>query len=125
MFPAVERAEILLVIEIIDTLDEPLDGRLLQYLLRGPVADGGQWDMVVNLVEKYGLVRVLRRPRSGFPKGLPARAGPSSRLPGLVPREELRFVTRSTVGVSPTNNPFSGNVNWLITAKLRHAALTL
>lgn len=44
------------VIEIIDTVDEPLDGRLVQSLLAGPVGDGGQWDMVVNLVEKYGLV---------------------------------------------------------------------
>lgn len=41
---------------IIDTLDEPLDGRLLQSLLSDPVGDGGQWDMVANVVEKYGLV---------------------------------------------------------------------
>lgn len=44
--------------EVIDTVDEPLDGRLVQYLLTAPVGDGGQWDMVVNLVEKYGLVRI-------------------------------------------------------------------
>jgi bleomycin hydrolase len=41
---------------VIDTVDEPLDGRLLQSLLASPVGDGGQWDMVANLVEKYGLV---------------------------------------------------------------------
>lgn len=42
--------------QILDTLDEPLNGRLLQQLLAGPVSDGGQWDMVANLVGKYGLV---------------------------------------------------------------------
>lgn len=35
---------------ILDTLDEPLDGRLLQSLLAAPINDGGQWDMVANLV---------------------------------------------------------------------------
>lgn len=41
---------------IIDTADQPLDERLVQRLLADPVSDGGQWDMVYNLVEKYGLV---------------------------------------------------------------------
>ena len=31
---------------VIDTVDEPLDGRLLQSLVLSPVGDGGQWDMV-------------------------------------------------------------------------------
>ena len=42
--------------QIIDTKDEDLDGRLVQELLGSPVSDGGQWDMVANLVKKYGLV---------------------------------------------------------------------
>lgn len=41
---------------IIETADEPLDERLVQRLLADPISDGGQWDMVYNLVEKYGLV---------------------------------------------------------------------
>ncbi|CAI6326927.1 unnamed protein product [Periconia digitata] len=41
---------------ILDTASEPLDGRIVQELLTSPVSDGGQWDMVANLVEKYGLV---------------------------------------------------------------------
>jgi bleomycin hydrolase len=41
---------------IIDTLDEEQDSRLLKWLLQGPFADGGQWDMAVALVEKYGVV---------------------------------------------------------------------
>lgn len=47
---------------IIDTVDEPLDSRLVSYLLRDPVSDGGQWDMIINLVNKYGLV-----PQEVFP----------------------------------------------------------
>ena len=43
--------------QILDTVDEELDGRLVQALMAAPVGDGGQWDMVANLVEKYGLVR--------------------------------------------------------------------
>ncbi|KAJ6259407.1 hypothetical protein Dda_6309 [Drechslerella dactyloides] len=42
--------------QIIDTTDEPVDSRILAELLKAPVNDGGQWDMVVNLVERYGVV---------------------------------------------------------------------
>lgn len=42
--------------QILDTVQEDLEGRLVQTLLASPVGDGGQWDMVANLVEKYGLV---------------------------------------------------------------------
>ena len=41
---------------ILDTLDEPLDGRLVAYLLTDPIGDGGQWDMFKSLVKKYGVV---------------------------------------------------------------------
>lgn len=42
--------------QIIDTSSEDLEGRLVQRLLDDLISDGGQWDMVYNLVEKYGLV---------------------------------------------------------------------
>ncbi|GMA63923.1 C1 family peptidase [Alicyclobacillus fastidiosus] len=41
---------------ILDTLDEDTDSRIVQWLLQAPLQDGGQWDMFVNLVEKYGVV---------------------------------------------------------------------
>ncbi|MDO4404268.1 MAG: C1 family peptidase [Atopobiaceae bacterium] len=41
---------------IIDTLDEPLNGRLVSFILHDPVGDGGQWDMFRSLVKKYGVV---------------------------------------------------------------------
>ena len=39
-----------------DFVPPPLDSRLVHELLSNPVNDGGQWDMVANLVTKYGLV---------------------------------------------------------------------
>lgn len=41
---------------ILDTLDEETNGRLVAWLLTNPLNDGGQWDMFVNLVKKYGVV---------------------------------------------------------------------
>lgn len=41
---------------VIALADRPVDDRLLQYVLSTAVGDGGQWDMFVNLVVKYGLV---------------------------------------------------------------------
>lgn len=41
--------------QVLDTVGEDLDSRLVQRLLESPVSDGGQWDMVFNLVDKYGL----------------------------------------------------------------------
>lgn len=41
---------------VYDTRELPLDSREVQHLLKDPMCDGGQWDMVVNLVEKYGVV---------------------------------------------------------------------
>lgn len=38
------------------TLNEETDGRLINWLVMNPIQDGGQWDMFVNLVKKYGVV---------------------------------------------------------------------
>lgn len=40
---------------------EPVDGRLVQFLLSNPTNDGGQWDMLVNLIGQF--IPVI--PRSG------------------------------------------------------------
>jgi bleomycin hydrolase len=49
---------------ILNTLDEDQDSRLFRWLLRGPFGDGGQWDMAVALVEKYGVVPKAAMPES-------------------------------------------------------------
>lgn len=41
---------------ILETAHMPVDDRLIATLMSSPVNDGGQWDMICNLVQKYGLV---------------------------------------------------------------------
>ena len=48
---------------ILSTLDEKFDSRIIMWLLESPIQDGGQWDMFVNLMEKYGIV-----PQSAMPE---------------------------------------------------------
>ncbi|MCC8181726.1 MAG: C1 family peptidase [Clostridiales bacterium] len=50
---------------ILDTLEEPTGGRLVSFLLQAPVGDGGQWDMLCNLVRKYGVV-----PKAAYPESV-------------------------------------------------------
>ncbi|KAK6436353.1 bleomycin hydrolase, partial [Oleoguttula sp. CCFEE 5521] len=51
------------------TADQDIDSRLVSTLSSSPVGDGGQWDMLVNLVAKYGLV-----PQSLYPDSFNAKA---------------------------------------------------
>ncbi len=41
---------------ILRTLDLPGDDRLIHWLLTTPFEDGGQWDMLVSIIQKYGVV---------------------------------------------------------------------
>ena len=41
---------------VIETKEEPLNGRLVSLLLSDPIPDGGQWNMFVNLIKKYGVM---------------------------------------------------------------------
>ena len=54
-FDKLEKANYFLE-NILATLDRPSDGRLISWLVSSPIQDGGQWDMFVNLMEKYGVV---------------------------------------------------------------------
>ncbi|XP_008554962.1 bleomycin hydrolase [Microplitis demolitor] len=42
---------------------EKVEDRLVSFLLHDPTCDGGQWDMICNLINRYGLV-----PKSCFPE---------------------------------------------------------
>lgn len=48
---------------ILEIGDRDHDDRELHFILSNPVSDGGQWDMFVNLVKKYGVV-----PQDQFPE---------------------------------------------------------
>ena len=62
LYDKIEKANFALE-NMIDLADKDHDDRVLQFLLFSPVSDGGQWDMFVNLVEKYGLL-----PKDAFPE---------------------------------------------------------
>ncbi|KAH7099214.1 peptidase C1B bleomycin hydrolase [Auriculariales sp. MPI-PUGE-AT-0066] len=53
----------------IQLVDKPLDDRLVLHLASAPLNDGGQWDMVANLLEKYGVV-----PQSIYPESYSSSA---------------------------------------------------
>lgn len=48
---------------ILNTADQPVTSREVTFLLQTPQQDGGQWDMIVSLFQKYGVV-----PKSVMPE---------------------------------------------------------
>ena len=48
---------------ILETADRPADERTVHWLLGNLLSDGGQWNMFVNLIHKYGVV-----PKSAMPE---------------------------------------------------------
>lgn len=51
--------------QVIATADQELGSRKVKFLLDVPQQDGGQWDMVVALFEKYGVV-----PKAAYPESI-------------------------------------------------------
>lgn len=49
---------------IIATAEQELDSRKVDFLLATPQQDGGQWDMIVSLFKKYGVVPKAAMPES-------------------------------------------------------------
>ncbi|WP_262118918.1 C1 family peptidase [Enterococcus casseliflavus] len=49
---------------ILATANEPLTSRKVAFLLQTPQQDGGQWDMIVSIFQKYGVVPKTVMPES-------------------------------------------------------------
>lgn len=49
---------------MIENADKPLDDRKVDWLLKNPIGDGGQWTGVVDLISKYGVVPAETMPES-------------------------------------------------------------
>jgi len=71
---------------ILSTLDEKSDSRLLTWLVSSPIQDGGQWDMFVNLMEKYGIV-----PQSAMPESF--HTSSSRSMNQLITRQLRKFAS--------------------------------
>ena len=69
---------------IIATLNEPRDGRLIMHLVSNPIQDGGQWHMFINLVNKYGVV-----PQSEMPETF--QSSKSKRMNRMITRKLREF----------------------------------
>lgn len=107
---------------ILDTADQPLDGRLLTQVMSAPTGDGGQWDMAANLVKKYGLV-----PHELYPDS--EQAMNSSSLGSLL-RTKLREYAlnlRRLANSSSTSSTTSADITRAKDAMLKdiHLILTL
>lgn len=49
---------------VLATAQEPLSSRKVDFLLQTPQQDGGQWDMIVSIFQKYGVVPKAVMPES-------------------------------------------------------------
>ncbi len=108
---------------MIETMDEPLDGRVVSLLLADPLSDGGQWNMFVNLVKKYGVIPKTYMPETYNSSNSDAmntlltsklrEYAKDLREMKSSPPEELRYRERSIPGgvlqdaLHPPGNPYS------------------
>ena len=69
---------------IIKTAGSPWDSRIMMHLLDNPIQDGGQWDMWVNLINKYGVV-----PKSEMPETY--QSSRSMRMNRMITRKLREF----------------------------------
>ncbi|KAL8789804.1 MAG: hypothetical protein Q9195_006638 [Heterodermia aff. obscurata] len=76
---------------ILDTVDEDVDSRLVAALMEKPVGDGGQWDMIVNLVSKYGILPQSLYPDSWNAQNSRSRGGMDALLTTKLRESALRL----------------------------------
>jgi len=84
-FDKLEKANYFLE-SILKTLDKESDSRIMSWLVDSPIQDGGQWDMFVNLMEKYGIV-----PQSVMPESF--HSSNSRSMNQLITRQLRKFAS--------------------------------
>ncbi|KAL1306250.1 hypothetical protein AAFC00_004340 [Neodothiora populina] len=117
----VEKANFFLE-SILETADEPVDSRLVSQLMSAPVNDGGQWDMISNLVAKYGLV-----PQSLYPDSWNAMnsSGMDSLLTTKLREDALRLRALKTSGSSTAATSIAAAKEHMMQEIIRILTLTL
>jgi bleomycin hydrolase len=83
---------------IIKTSSENWNSRLMMHLLNDPIQDGGQWDMWVNLIDKYGVV-----PQTEMPESF--QSSSSRRMNTMVTRKLREFAIKIRELVNNGLNP--------------------
>ena len=72
---------------VIKTSSEHWNSRIMMHLLSDPIQDGGQWDMWVNLIDKYGVV-----PQSEMPESF--QSSSSRRMNTMITRKLREFALK-------------------------------
>ncbi|XP_040194502.1 bleomycin hydrolase [Rana temporaria] len=101
-------------------LNEPIDGRLMQFLLSNPTNDGGQWDMLVNLIEKYGVI-----PKKCFPESHTSEA--TRRMNDILNHKMREYCLRlrNMVSSSSTKEEISAALDTMIEEVYRVVSICL
>lgn len=91
-----ERANYFLA-DVIATASEPLDSRLIQFMLAEVLGDGGQWDMAVSIYAKHGVV-----PKEAMPETEPSThtAQMNKQLQTLLRKAALDLREQAAAGAS-------------------------
>ncbi|KAG6820986.1 hypothetical protein H0H93_008615 [Arthromyces matolae] len=85
----------------IENAELPIDDRLINHLSGDLVSDGGQWDMIVNLIERYGLV-----PQSVFPESTHSSlSGPLNTLVKTKLREHALILRQLSCSLRASHIP--------------------
>lgn len=107
---------------ILATSEEPVDSRLVSTLMASPVGDGGQWDMIANLVGKYGLV-----PQTLYPDSYNAQSSATmDRLLTTKLREDaLRLRDLKKAGFNATSSTVGAAKEKMMQDIVRILTLTL
>ncbi len=79
---------------IIETKGENIESETVRHILSDPISDGGQWDMIVNIVEKYGLV-----PKSCYKESF--HSGKSTEMNNILQKK----FRKSAYDLRNSNNP--------------------
>lgn len=105
---------------VLKTATDPLDSRRVSFLLTTPQQDGGQWDMIVSIIEKYGLV-----PQSIYPesKASSATAELNNTLNTLLRHDAT--VLRGLVAQQASKDKISNARNEMLANVYRLLSLTL
>lgn len=69
-------------------LAHDLDSEKMRFLLEGAVSDGGQWNMLVSLIEKYGIC-----PKDAYPESF--QAGHTRKMNRLINRRLRKFAAEA------------------------------
>lgn len=109
---------------VIATADQDVEDLYVKYIFQTPINDGGQWDMVVNLVNKYGAVPVEHYPDNAQLTAL----APLNYLISEKLREyglKLRELVQTNGGVDKARKEMIAEIHTILTLTLGKPPLPL